>query len=626
MQSAYISSVCRRKTDEELLAAARCLDEYTEEWQRAIRAELEWRRSPDYLLEQEALPSVVAEARTTFHSGPVDTQPTTWLAQRALLAIGLMIGFYVFSLAIVLGLLWIPYAEWVYVGRLHVQVAAVCIGAALAVMWALVPRADTFEPPGPRLEDSKHPGLFQMIREVAAATGQAEPTDVYLLNEVNAWVTHRGGVMGFGSRQVMGIGLPLLQALSVSEVKAIVAHEFGHYWSGDVKLGPWIHKTRAAIGRTIAGVRGTFIEEPFLWYGRQFMRVTHAVSRQQEFIADQVAVRITGASELASALRRVTAVAPALSSYVRDEVTPVLQAGFLPPIAGGFDEFLRADRIADASQRIVDAAEREGQTDLFDSHPSLRDRLAVLGKAGDVGAPPRTAAPASSLVDSVDRQSRILLEFAFGSETVGKLKPITWDLVGESVLAVRWRDVATAHSRWLSQLTADSLPVGKRPWIQLGSGLVQRDELNVNSDERIGRAVYLCAVGVGVVLLDQGWRAHTRPGTSVLFVRGPETFDPLAAVRALADKEAMSEAWKAQCHALGIAGKSLGETAGLTEAPIRTAQVAVARASREPEATPTTATDSVNCWNCKDSLSVNDANRGQTVRCARCGTKQRLPL
>jgi Zn-dependent protease with chaperone function len=34
--------------------------------------------------------------------------------------------------------------------------------------------------------------------------------------------------MGFGSRRVMGLGLPLLQALNVSQLEAVLAHEFGH--------------------------------------------------------------------------------------------------------------------------------------------------------------------------------------------------------------------------------------------------------------------------------------------------------------------------------------------------------------------------------------------------------------
>jgi Zn-dependent protease with chaperone function len=42
-----------------------------------------------------------------------------------------------------------------------------------------------------------------------------------------------------------------MQALTVDEFKRVLTHEFGHYHSGDVALGPWIHKTQAAMARTI---------------------------------------------------------------------------------------------------------------------------------------------------------------------------------------------------------------------------------------------------------------------------------------------------------------------------------------------------------------------------------------
>src|SRR5262245_41315408 len=95
-------------------------------------------------------------------------------------------------------------------------------------------------------------------------------------------------MMGFGSRRVMGLGLSLLQVLSVSQLRAVVAHEFGHFHGGDTKLGPWIYKTRAAIGRTIEGLAecSSLLQKPFLWYGKAFLRMTHAVSRRQEFTAD----------------------------------------------------------------------------------------------------------------------------------------------------------------------------------------------------------------------------------------------------------------------------------------------------------------------------------------------------
>src|SRR5437867_9295895 len=97
---------------------------------------------------------------------------------------------------------------------------------------------------------------------------------------MNAWVEQRGGIMGFGSRRVMGLGLPLFQIVSIPEFEAILAHEFGHYHAGDTRLGPWVYKTRSGIGRTIGnlarvgqGQSGLFglaaktLQKPFIWYG-----------------------------------------------------------------------------------------------------------------------------------------------------------------------------------------------------------------------------------------------------------------------------------------------------------------------------------------------------------------------
>jgi heat shock protein HtpX len=537
--------------------------------------------------------------------------------------------------------LWIPYAEVTYLNRLDLRIAAVCIGAALTILWALVPRVDRFDPPGPRLSESADPKLFQVIRDVAAETKQTLPADVYLINDVNAWVAHRGGTMGFGSHRVMGVGLPLLQAMSVSEFRAIIAHEFGHYWSGDVKLGPWIYKTRAAIARTIAGVHQTFVEAPFQWYGRQFLKLTYAVSRQQEFIADQVAARVAGAPTVASALRRVTAVAPLYSFYVRDDVVPVLEAGFLPPLANGFTEFLKTGRIADASQRIVGAAEDSGETDLFDTHPSLRDRLAALGDGPEMTSRGDDSADsASTLLDNPDAQARALLEFAIGRENIRKLKPIDWAVVGESVFANRWREIARSQSSWLGQFTADSVPIGKHAFIRHGSELVRRDEPYVGSDERIARAALVLGVGVSVLLLDDGWQARTAPGNPVLLVRGSQVFDPFSEVRALAGGLLSEEAWKAKCHALGIAGKPLGHGSAIegVSVPATSGALSAVSAVTRSVAVPPIAgrslnepprrveIDQVNCWRCKHPLVLTTDNRGKTVKCSQCGTKQRLPL
>ena len=42
----------------------------------------------------------------------------------------------------------------------------------------------------------------------------------------------------------MLVGLPLLQLVTERGLRAVIAHEYGHYAGGDTRLGPWIYRTR----------------------------------------------------------------------------------------------------------------------------------------------------------------------------------------------------------------------------------------------------------------------------------------------------------------------------------------------------------------------------------------------
>jgi Zn-dependent protease with chaperone function len=176
---------------------------------------------------------------------------------RSLVAILLLIGFYVLALGTAGGLLWVVYAQIVFAERVFIKLALICVALAGLILWSVMPRPDHFEPPGPRILESEQPRLFALVRDIGARTGQAMPREIYLVADVNAFVAQRGGIMGLFSRRVMGIGLPLLSLLTVSELSAVVAHEFGHYHGGDTKLGPWIYKTLSAMTRTACRSSGT---------------------------------------------------------------------------------------------------------------------------------------------------------------------------------------------------------------------------------------------------------------------------------------------------------------------------------------------------------------------------------
>src|SRR5262245_13835004 len=112
----------------------------------------------------------------------MNTQPS--LTGRALLAVALMIGFYVLAIAMALALFWIPYAVVVYAHRISLKLTIGAVVMGFLILWSILPRRDKFVPPGPRLDAARPPRLFEELRSVAYATGQAMPGDVYLVNDV----------------------------------------------------------------------------------------------------------------------------------------------------------------------------------------------------------------------------------------------------------------------------------------------------------------------------------------------------------------------------------------------------------------------------------------------------------
>jgi heat shock protein HtpX len=193
---------------------------------------------------------------------------------------------------------------------------------ALTILWSLFPRKDDFAPPGHLLRSTEHPKLFEEIANIAQSLDEPMPAQVYLTGDMNAWVAERGGTAGFGSRRVMGLGLPLLRVLSTDEFRAVLAHEFGHYYGGDTRLGPWVYTARSSMVRTLVALTSdsgpVSLLENVRWmhavqelalllleaYWNLFLRVTQLVSRRQESRADELACHVADARSLRRGLEK----------------------------------------------------------------------------------------------------------------------------------------------------------------------------------------------------------------------------------------------------------------------------------------------------------------------------------
>jgi heat shock protein HtpX len=473
------------------------------------------------------------------------------LAGRAVLAVLLMVSFYTLALAVASGLLWLAYFDLVRAPHPAFRLIAFCVAGAGSVLWAIVPRRDRFEPPGPPVTAQEQPELFGLIHEVAKATSQAMPQDVYLLNDVNAFVAQRGGIMGVGGRRVMGLGLPLMQALTVDELKGVLAHEFGHYHAGDVALGPWIHKTRVTMLRTIAQLSGSVLRFLFIGFATLFLRVTHAVSRRQELVADEVAASVVGSHAMASGLRKVNGAAFAYHTYWYSELVPVMQAGFRPPVAAGFGRYTSRPEMSRLLHRLVQHEEKEGKTDPYDTHPSLGDRVAALER--QPSRPMVDSRPAASLLRHVDEWERRLFETLGGD--LSNLKPLDWPGVSDAVYVPMWRARVKKYGPLLRNYTCVTPPATEKALLQIGGGIVAAD---ASDETRVSAAWRLIVAAYAVAMQPLGWTAETLPGEEAVLRRGADEFRPFSELGSLVQGRTTIDAWRDRCFALGIDGMPLG--------------------------------------------------------------------
>src|SRR5262249_14406020 len=145
----------------------------------------------------------------------------------------------------------------------------------------------------------------------------------------------------------------------------------------------------------------------FIVYWNFFLKITHGVSRQQELIADEVAARAVGPGAMTSSLRKTVGAGFAYQNYWHAELQPVIAAGYIPPVTDGFVGYMQTSQIWALMTMLVSAHEAELETDLYDTHPPLAERVAALANlSGREGGDVR---PSISLLRDVSISERRVL-------------------------------------------------------------------------------------------------------------------------------------------------------------------------------------------------------------------------
>jgi Zn-dependent protease with chaperone function len=196
------------------------------------------------------------------------------------------------------------------------------------------------------ITESEQPRLFAFIRQLAQETHTPFPKKIFLSPDVNACVFYNSSFwsMFLPVRKNLEIGLGLVNSINISEFKAVIAHEFGHFSQSSMKLGSFTYNVNRVIYNmlyenkdytaflqtwgTIHNYLRLFavitvkIAAGIQWILRgmyQFINKSYlGLSREMEFHADAVAASVSGGNNLVSALSRIEVAASCYNTALQD--------------------------------------------------------------------------------------------------------------------------------------------------------------------------------------------------------------------------------------------------------------------------------------------------------------------
>jgi len=273
------------------------------------------------------------------------TAPTRSYRRNAWLAMLGLLGFMLAYLALMTWFGWTAYRLVAKVlagssgdgsGLLTLLVAGCAAFLAVFMAKALVFRRRTeVSSADIEITAAQQPELFAFLHRLADEARAPRPYKVFVSPRVNASVSYDLTLLNLllPSRKNLEIGLALVNVLSLGELKAVLAHEFGHFAQRSMAVGRWVYVAQQIAAHVVAkrdaldAVLGAISRLDFriawigwslslvVWSIRSLVEIVfrwvliaqRALSREMEFQADLVAASLTGSDALVHALHKLGA-------------------------------------------------------------------------------------------------------------------------------------------------------------------------------------------------------------------------------------------------------------------------------------------------------------------------------
>lgn len=349
---------------------------------------------------------------------------TRWLRKSYAVAIAISAAYYFISIPVLIVVVLVGAGALLYgilmVGRIPIKlVLLIVIGAAVSV-WAMLkslfsrprPQVDL----GQRLREDDAPRLWELLREVARKVGTRTVDKVFMTVGTDLAVIERGKLsarLRDRGERVLLLGAGVLGGLSVHQLRAILAHEYGHFSNRDTAGGDVAMTVNASLLSTAMTLAQSGVS-PFnpTWqflrlFSSLFERITRGASRLQEVMADQFAALAYGAPAFCAGLEMVIRRSVQFDFEVDHLVKraegnkqPIHNLYVTPTLDDGKTYELEA-----AIQKVLAAP-----GSAYDSHPPPQRRMDLVRRSGVSSLTAAHDEPAWSLFRDQSKLQSVLTE------------------------------------------------------------------------------------------------------------------------------------------------------------------------------------------------------------------------
>ncbi|MGW3264637.1 M48 family metalloprotease [Streptomyces sp. NPDC001056] len=450
---------------------------------------------------------------------------------RALRALVLLLGFYLLSLLLLAALVGVDIAafRWGHgpaVAKLGFVTVLLAVPVVRGMFMLRTPRGE--DGPGIDVTEADEPRLWALVREVAAAAGTRAPDRIRLTGEVNAAVSEDPRLLGLlpGPRRLY-LGVPLLTGLTQAQLRAVLAHEYGHFTGGDTRLSALVVRGRVQLGRVIAqfheradgkvaaerakqerasakrvargkkakkvdasgsGVSYRMMAAIYDQYAKLYLRASLSTARAQEFAADQVAARIAGRDAMAATLREIPVLSASHDFYLDSYATLGLGARMLPPrgeFFGGFGKLLTAR--AQELEGLRAELPKEPASP-YDSHPPIAERVRRIEALPADGRADEATGPALAVLTDPARTLAALEDAVLTDEVLGYGRATGWPELLDASMASGLSSAQTPVHRVLAARTGQPATLAALLEVVDAGGLWQlAEQLPLSAEAKAAR-------------------------------------------------------------------------------------------------------------------------------------------